>query len=121
MLNQHTLRTPETQKRYMEYFKNEYDGHCIYCAKELLIKEYEHWVIIDNKFPYDKIYGKHHQLAPKRHVEFEYELTEEERAEKHVIINKYEVGNYEAMRENFPDGKSLPEHLHYHLLDDLLV
>ena len=121
MLNQHTLRTPETQKRYMEYLENEYDGHCIYCSKDHLVKEYDYWIIIENEFPYDKVWGKHHQLAPKRHIQNELSLTTYELMDLMMIKHKYEKGNYDAVRENFPDGKSLPEHLHYHLLGELLI
>ena len=50
-----TLRTNQTEKIYQKYLKEKYDGVCIFCAKDLLIKEYKYWILLKNRFPYNKI------------------------------------------------------------------
>lgn len=120
-LNQHTMRTPETQKAYMHYLQHEYDGHCIYCEKEMLVKEYEHWIIIENRFMYDRVWNVNRQLATKRHIQSERDLTKEELEEKCDILEKWEADRYTQCVFNAPPNKSLPEHLHYHLLHGLKI
>lgn len=113
MLNQVTLRTPENQKRYMEFLKNKYQGNCIFCAKDLLVKEFDLWILLKNRFPYDRVYKNHYLLAPKRHVEELYQLTPEEHTELDKIFD--EIPHNQVILNRRSD-RSIPRHFHFHLV-----
>lgn len=112
-LNQKTLRTPKTQKKYMDYLSNDYTGNCIFCAKELLVKEYKYWLLIKNRFPYDKVYTNHLLLAPKRHVAELYEITEAEHQELDKLFD--EIPHNQVILNKRAD-RSIPRHFHFHLV-----
>lgn len=112
-LNQHTLRITKTQKEYMSYLENGFDGHCIFCAKDLLIEEYEYWVLLKNKFPYDKCYKNHCLLATKRHISELYELTEEEHKE---LDKLFDIIPHNQAILNKRSDRSIPRHFHWHLV-----
>lgn len=82
---------------------------------ERLIREFDHWLLIENLFPYDRIAEVHHLLVPKRVFPFGEPLSVEEVGELADI--KEELGsNYDALAENFPRNRSVPGHFHLHLL-----
>lgn len=114
-LNQNTMRLPETQKRYMKFLEDKYAGECIFCAKDLLVKEFDLWILLKNRFPYDKIYeGRtHYLLAPKRHVEELWELTQDEHAELDRLFD--EIDHNQAILNKRKD-RSIPRHFHLHLV-----
>ena len=109
------LRTEETTKRYIEFLESNTKKNCIFCDRELFVKEFEHWVILENRFPYDKIAQTHHMLAPKRHIAFEADLTLEERDEM-IHIKQNELASYGFVLESVPRCSSIPDHFHTHLL-----
>ncbi len=83
------------------------------CGK-IPIKEFNHWKIVNNRFPYDLIAKVHHILIPKRHV-IEKELTEEEFKEFVYIKESYvSKEGYHWILE--ATGKSFPGHFHVHLI-----
>ncbi len=100
------------QEKYMEYLQNEYDGTCIFCARELFVKEYKYWLIVENRFPYNAVFSNHRMLAPKRHLKED--LNKEEMLELKFILKEEE---YDYCVLNKRDRRSLPEHFHYHLLN----
>ena len=110
-----TFRTEETEKKYSEARDHGWDSGVCHLCSDPSIKEFAYWRIIDNLFPYDKIASTHHMLIPKRHV-IEKDLTEEEKAELYSIKYGYVNDNYEFVMEVVPKGKTLPPHLHLHLL-----
>lgn len=112
-LNQDTLRSKKTQKAYMDYLENDYDGSCIFCAKDLMVKDYGNFVLLRNRFPYDSIYSDHLLLAPKEHVENMYDLSYERIKEYFEIIDTIK---HDHARLNSRDERSIPLHLHIHLL-----
>jgi hypothetical protein len=82
-----------------------------------LIKEFKHWVIIKNEFPYDAIAKTSHMLSTKREVAFDWNLlNEEEIKEFNELKNNYIKENYEVLWENLPKGQTQPGHFHLHLL-----
>lgn len=110
-----TLRTPEITKRYQLYLKTLPSiGPCILCAKQTL-KEFEHWKIVLNDFPYDRIAKTHHMLIPYRHVQ-EGGLNEEEFKELRKIKETYVNTEYDWIMEPVPKGKTIPSHFHLHLI-----
>lgn len=112
-LNQNTLRTSKTQKEYMSFLQANYDGKCIFCARDLLVKEYKYWILVKNRFPYDRVYEKHCMLATKRHVEELYELTHDEHMELDTLFDEIE---HNQVILNRRANRSIPRHFHVHLV-----
>lgn len=109
------FRTPEQQESYEAYkAAGNLDRDCVLCARESL-RTFEHWRIIKNMFPYDKIAKVHHMILPKRHVT-EPELSEEEVRELRKIKEEYFHKDYDFMIEAMGNMKSIPAHFHNHLI-----
>lgn len=109
------LRSKETKKKYLHFLKTNTNNHCIYCEKELLIKEFKYWMVLENRFPYDKIAEISHMLAPKRHVSGEENLSTQEKDEL-LEIKKNHLENYSVIIESTPNATTRPDHYHLHLL-----
>ena len=74
-----TLRTKITQQKYKEFLE---EGGALDFSdwKNRLIKEYKHWRLIRNWFPYDAITVKNDILITKRIVPFDWKkLNSEEK------------------------------------------
>jgi diadenosine tetraphosphate (Ap4A) HIT family hydrolase len=110
------LRTEEGNRCYAEHKKAAGPNAAQFSdIQERTIREFEHWYLIENLFPYDKIATVHHLLIPKREVAFgEPMLPGEE--EELLRIKKELAPEYDAMTENFPRNQSVPGHFHLHLL-----
>ncbi len=109
------FRTKETQERYDTLRENGHlDNGCRLCDAKTL-EEFTFWRIVGNMFPYDMISDVHHMLIPKRHV-IETELTEEEEDELSEIKHTYLGKHYSYMLEALTGQKSIPEHLHFHII-----
>ncbi len=110
-----TLRTKQTQDSYDDHkAQGHLENNCPLCTTET-IEDFTFWRVVDNRFPYDKISNLHHMIVPKRHIT-EVDLTVEEQNElfqlKNSVLNKKYMYIFEAL----PGMKSIPEHLHYHLI-----
>ncbi len=115
------LRTEESMNRYMQiseerkrlgqkptHFTDWHEG---------LIKEFTHWVIVTNEFPYDAIASTSHMISTKREVAFDWALlSPEELAEFDQIKRDYIRSNYDVLYENLPSGATISNHFHLHLL-----
>jgi len=114
-------RKKKTLEKYHEYqkIKESEKSACDFCHEEPDNKKlsFEHWKIIKNIFPYDRIAEYHDLLIPKRHFRKESEMTGEEREDlvfiKTQILSKQK--KYDCVWENFPHVRSV-EHYHVHLL-----
>lgn len=85
--------------------------------KETLIREFKYWVIIKNRFPYDKIARTNDMLVSKRPLQSHYDGSKEEQAEYHMIVQLLaEEDFYDALIENFPKVKSVKKYAHTHLV-----
>ena len=108
------LRTPETEEKYQAHIARGGLAHCPLCHEEPL-QQFVHWKILKNAFPYDKILQVHHMLVSMRHVTEE-ELNEEEKQELQTIKQGYLNDHYQFILEPTRGGKSIPGHLHFHLV-----
>ncbi len=111
-----TLRVPETQEAYDRLrASGALSDRCVLCEKEP-VQAFQHWKIITNDFPYDRIARVHHMLVPYRHVT-ERGLSETERRElldiKRDYINK---SAYNWLMEAAKGHKTIPDHFHLHIL-----
>lgn len=85
------------------------------CIK--VVREFNHWLIIENNYPYDVVAKDHHMLVPKRHFSFNDVRTVDEKYELEEIEDLLNMeGDYDCIMQNFTAGQSQPQHLHYHLL-----
>lgn len=109
------LRTKETAQKYEEYIKKGLlDQGCNLCLAPS-IKEFRYWRIINNTFPYDRIAEIHHMIIPKRCI-VESELSEDEVQELRKLKTKQINNDYEFIMEATKKKKSIPGHLHFHLI-----
>lgn len=112
------LRTPETWARYQNAPKRR-DGSCFMCDLDgiVIIKEYQHWVIIENQYPYDTVAEVHHLLVPREHEPRADELSVHCIDESSDIMSELEKeGYYDCIISNFPVGQSQKQHFHAHLI-----
>lgn len=113
-----TLRSDETQIKYEQYLLNKPKDNCPFCElKRDIIKEYNYWIIMENKFPLDEFWVVSHILAPKEHVKEFHLLSgiaqmEFKKIKKYLNNNKY----YDHIMEDLPRNRTIPKHFHYHLL-----
>jgi diadenosine tetraphosphate (Ap4A) HIT family hydrolase len=109
------LRTKESQEKYKAYIADGgLSNGCRICEKKA-IKDFIHWKIVKNIWPYDKIAEKHDMIVPKRHAA-ETTLTSEEWAEFQKIKADLLHQNYEYLIEATHQKKSIPGHFHLHLI-----
>jgi diadenosine tetraphosphate (Ap4A) HIT family hydrolase len=86
---------------------------CPLCERAAL-HEFLFWKILTNRFPYDRIAEVHHMLVLRRHAP-DNALTPEELKELTQIKSEY-VSQYQYIIEVTAQKKSIPEHVHYHLI-----
>lgn len=109
-----SLRTPETEERYAAVKKLRAPSECGICS-DATLREFTHWRIIANRFPYDSIASVHHMVVPTVHKPEE-SLTSEEWEELDAIKRTYIAEKYEIVLETMPTKKSIPDHFHLHLI-----
>lgn len=112
----YSLRSEYTENRYQKFLNDDTKGEgCIFCQKDLLIREFDNWVLLQNRYPYDAVFKVHHMLAPKRHVTSERGLTPQEAQEYRNILDELQ-DFYHCSWFNFPSRQTIPSHYHIHLL-----
>jgi diadenosine tetraphosphate (Ap4A) HIT family hydrolase len=79
------------------------------------IKEYKHWKILENEYPWDLIAKINHMIVPKRHVKYE-RLNQAEKKEFDLIKKNYLEKKYTLLIEVADKDKSIPSHFHIHLI-----
>lgn len=111
------LRSQECWDKYQAHTPLD---HCFLCKPEehlKIIREYNHWFICENQYPYDQIATVHHMLVPRAHVQFEEKLEREVHHELFKIFWQLDSkSEYDAIMRNFVKAQSHTAHLHYHLL-----
>lgn len=110
-------RTAETNERYRKHIA-EKENTPVFLENEdrVILKEYEHWFMTENKFPYDAIFSKHDMIVSKRKIPSLAEANPEEMAELQKIKNEHAAGGvYDGILENFPKNQSKPGQYHIHL------
>lgn len=114
-------RTPETEAKYQDFKKSQLaagrDLSVFDLSEEIILREFNHWLIIENRFPYDNMTSVNHMLVPRRQLKDLLEATEEEVAEHNSIRDILVTeAYYDALVENFPRSKSVHRHIHLHLV-----
>ncbi len=110
-----TLRTKETKEKYKKYIQaGNLERGCNLC-KASSLEKFKYWRIVKAAFPYDRVAAVHHMVVTKRCVT-EPELTEEEVKEFKSLKLGYINENYEFILEAVNKMKTIPGHIHYHLV-----
>ena len=113
-------RKKETMERYLLEIQKPKKG-CFFeqgknNPKDILYT-FKHWLIIENKFPYDAIASTSHIIFPKRSIVFDWSLlNQEEKEEFEELHNSFIKNNYDTIWENLPSGQTIPKYFHLHLL-----
>lgn len=114
-------RTPKTEAAYQAFkqakLKSGADLSAFNLAEEIVLREFKHWLIIANRFPYDNMTSVNHMLIPRRPIKDFTDATAEELVEHQKIKNLLiEESFYDALVENLPRSKSVQQHAHVHLV-----
>lgn len=107
-----TLRRESSEEAYRKARDN---GDLRPIADEQPIITFNHWRIVDNRFPYDIAFKKHHLLIPKRKFAEHSEMTVSELSELNEIHSNYIAYEYDMMFENTPSARSVKDLYHIHL------
>lgn len=106
-----TLRKPETEAAY-KLSRETGDLSPLYSEEH--IREFQYWRIVNNRFPYDKIYQTHHLLIPKRKFALESDMWLRERDE---LTRLKQTLPYDQVLENTMHNRSICDLYHLHLGD----
>lgn len=102
-----SLRKKSTEQAYQDDKAN---GNTIPLDEEPAIQEFEKWRLIDNRYPYDAVFEKHHMLIPTEG----YHQTVRD-ADLHEILDLL-ASEYDFWFVNFPHRQSVKNLLHIHLV-----
>jgi hypothetical protein len=116
-----TPRHTKTEEAYQDFKKGLSDNpellQCFNFSDETILHEFEHWVIIENRFPYDRMARTNDMLVSKRPLQSRYDGTQEEQKEFDTIMKLLAKEDfYDAYMENFPKIKSVKKYPHVHLI-----
>jgi hypothetical protein len=107
-----TLRTAVSEARYQE--ARECDE-----LRPLILEEpivlFKHWMLVENRFPYDMAFATHHLLLPKRVFANATDMYLTEHLELQHIKDEW-AGGYDCIMENIGKTRSVKDHYHLHLL-----
>ena len=92
------------------------EAEVCYLCNAKTIKEFEHWQVVNNEYPYDRIADTHHIISLKRHTS-EANLTRKEKVEFEQKVKIYLHRHYDMIFENTIRSKSIPGHHHLHAID----
>lgn len=86
-------------------------------ADEEVVHEYEHWVIIKNRFPYDNIAAINHLLVSREPIELLIQAPEAVRTEyENIVHNLAHLERYDAIIQNLPGATTVRAQYHVHLI-----
>lgn len=106
-------RTEEIENKYLKYLLNN-PNIAVSFLEEQSIKEWKHWKIIKNKFPYDV--KTHHLLIPKNISSNFNNISLLEEKEYHII--KEEISSeYDTFIINTSRARTVPTWWHEHLIE----
>lgn len=106
-----SLRTPRVEREYAQWKKT---AGRVDLRKELPIKDFKHFKIIEAAFPHNRIADTHHLLIPKRKFRDWKRMRWYERRE-FKKIDAYTSVEYDCIKLNYPSMITVPELVHWHL------
>ena len=113
------FRKPETAAAYLKHrMQPDWNTPCVLCERKPL-HSFKYWKVITNDFPYDAIASRHDLLVTLQHTT-DKQLTPEELQELQEIKTDHISKKYDYMMESMPGNKTIPEHHHLHLINQLI-
>ena len=114
-------RSPKSQSDYEQFKKTHQDTperlHYFDLSNETIIREFTHWVIIKNRFPYDNMAHTNDLLVARESSPDLYSASKEAQTEFREIMQLLAAeGCYDAKIENFPKATSAKAQFHVHLV-----
>lgn len=114
-------RKPETEAAYQAFKKEKIaqdaDLTTFVLADETVVREFDNWLIIENRFPYDAMTSVNHLLVPRVEQHDFYSAAAGVQAEYHEIRRLLASESfYDAVVENFPRSQSVTRYAHTHLV-----
>jgi len=107
-----TLRTAESEHEYRVAREKKLLKPI---ADETPIISFNYWRIVDNRYPYDVAFAKHHLLIPIRKFAEHSDMNLEELCELNELHSNYIAYEYHMMFENMPGARSIKDLYHIHL------
>jgi len=98
-----------------DYQMAKYKGTTKQLHEESVIKEWKHWLLIDNRFPYTVAFRVHRMLLPRRKVANLTELSLEEFTELLTILAGEINDEYDLWFVNTHKRRSILSHFHIHV------
>ena len=123
-----TSRNPQVQRLYdeqRELIRRQYgdDAPCPLCyvAQHKQIDASKTMLVLENMYPYEfydgRVIKEHYMIVPKRHVNSLTDFTRRERKDYWHLLCKYQDSGYASLtRPNGDTKRSVPHHLHTHLI-----
>ena len=108
------FRAEETQKEYAAYLLALNRNECQFCSAigtKQEVARHGKYVVLQNRFPYDAVFGEHLLIVPIKHQDT---FVNAERDEISEIVEKH-YPRYAAF-ENLPCSRSVKNHAHVHLV-----
>lgn len=111
------LRTPALQKAYHEYLDTIPENICPLCdGLHTTIQTWNHWLLVKNDFPYDKIVQTHLMLVTKRHITEDTMTAEEFNELRSIKKELFSNPDFDMLIENTQPHKTIKDHFHLHLI-----
>ena len=108
-------RSAQTQRAYEHYVAEH--GHSFDLTKEAVVREFDHWLIIENRFPYDNMTRINHLLVSREPLASVHTAAQMIKDEYDAIIAALANERvYDACIENFPSASTVRTHHHVHLV-----
>lgn len=109
-------RSHESQTAYEEFVKTN-SSESFNLADETVVQEFEHWTIIENRFPYDNMAHVNHLLVSKKPLQSAHAAPNNIKEEFESIIESLVNEEfYDARIENFPQVTTVKTQYHIHLV-----
>ncbi len=107
-----SMRRLESEANYQQ---SKLRGETSSLRGELVLQEFDCWLLIANRFPYDGIFKQHDMLIPKRDFATYAKANAMEKMELREIIDSDVCEPYDLVFENFMSRRSNRDLYHIHL------
>lgn len=110
-------RSTAMQAAYDEFARSVQDDTFSFVPEDIK-REFTHWVIIENRFPYDNMVRTNHLLVSKEPIVSLTEAPMTIKTEYEEIIQLLIDENaYDALIQNFPKTTTVKAQYHVHLVE----
>ena len=92
-----SLRTAAGELKYQDA---KTAGNTVLLRDVKPILQWDHWILINNDYPYDMCFKTHHMLIPRRNFSKRSEMNLDELEELDLFIWPYIEAHYHLMFEN---------------------